>query len=69
MTIYALGDVAPQIADSAWVADSAQVIGDVQARQGGNEKRGERMELSQSHGEGSRAIEASMTGLARAVPA
>ncbi|MBT9455040.1 MAG: gamma carbonic anhydrase family protein [Burkholderiaceae bacterium] len=29
MTIYALGDVAPQIADSAWVAESAQVIGDV----------------------------------------
>lgn len=29
MTIYALGDVAPQIDDSAWVADSAQVIGDV----------------------------------------
>ncbi|MBT9501254.1 MAG: gamma carbonic anhydrase family protein [Burkholderiaceae bacterium] len=30
MTVYALGDVAPQIDDSAWVADSAQVIGDVQ---------------------------------------
>jgi len=29
MTIYALGDVAPQIDESAWVADSAQVIGDV----------------------------------------
>jgi carbonic anhydrase/acetyltransferase-like protein (isoleucine patch superfamily) len=30
MTIYALGEVSPQIDASAWVADSAQVIGDVQ---------------------------------------
>ena len=29
MAIYALGDTAPRIDDSAWVADSAQVIGDV----------------------------------------
>lgn len=30
MAVYRLGDVAPQIADSAWIADSAQVIGNVQ---------------------------------------
>jgi carbonic anhydrase/acetyltransferase-like protein (isoleucine patch superfamily) len=30
MAVYQLGDVAPQIAESAWIADSAQVIGDVQ---------------------------------------
>ena len=29
MAIYSLDGLAPQIADSAWVADSAQVIGDV----------------------------------------
>ncbi len=29
MAIYALGDRAPTIPESAWVADSAQVIGDV----------------------------------------
>lgn len=29
MAIYRLDDVFPRIADSAWVADSAQVIGDV----------------------------------------
>jgi carbonic anhydrase/acetyltransferase-like protein (isoleucine patch superfamily) len=29
MAVYALDGVAPQIADTAWVADSAQVIGDV----------------------------------------
>ena len=29
MAVYALDGVAPQIADSAWVADSAQVMGDV----------------------------------------
>ena len=30
MAIYQLGDVAPRMADSVWVADSAQVIGDVE---------------------------------------
>jgi carbonic anhydrase/acetyltransferase-like protein (isoleucine patch superfamily) len=30
MAIYQLGDVSPRIADSAWVADSAQVIGNVE---------------------------------------
>jgi carbonic anhydrase/acetyltransferase-like protein (isoleucine patch superfamily) len=30
MAIYQLGNVAPNVADSAWIADSAQVIGDVQ---------------------------------------
>lgn len=29
MAIYEVGGVAPRIADSAWVADSAQVMGDV----------------------------------------
>lgn len=29
MPVYRLGDAQPAIADSAWVADSAQVIGDV----------------------------------------
>jgi carbonic anhydrase/acetyltransferase-like protein (isoleucine patch superfamily) len=29
MAIYELDGVAPQVAASAWVADSAQVIGDV----------------------------------------
>ena len=29
MPLYQLDDKVPQIADSAWVADSAQVIGDV----------------------------------------
>jgi len=29
MAIYQLGDVAPRIAESAWVADSADVIGNV----------------------------------------
>ena len=29
MAIYALDDAAPQVADSAWVADSAQVMGNV----------------------------------------
>ena len=29
MAIYQLGDLTPDIADSAWVADSAQVIGRV----------------------------------------
>jgi carbonic anhydrase/acetyltransferase-like protein (isoleucine patch superfamily) len=29
MAIYALGELAPRIDDSAWVADSAQVIGEV----------------------------------------
>ncbi len=29
MAIYELGALVPQVADSAWVADSAQVIGDV----------------------------------------
>ena len=30
MTLYQLDDKTPQVADSAWVADSAQVMGDVQ---------------------------------------
>ncbi len=30
MAIYALDDMAPQLAPSAWVADSAQVIGNVE---------------------------------------
>lgn len=30
MAVYALDGVAPQVADSAWIADSAQVIGQVQ---------------------------------------
>jgi carbonic anhydrase/acetyltransferase-like protein (isoleucine patch superfamily) len=29
MAIYQLGDIVPRIASSAWVADSAEVIGDV----------------------------------------
>jgi len=29
MAIYEINDLAPQIADSAWVADSAEVMGDV----------------------------------------
>ncbi|HEY1091514.1 MAG TPA: gamma carbonic anhydrase family protein [Burkholderiaceae bacterium] len=29
MAIFQLGDITPDIADSAWVADSAEVIGDV----------------------------------------
>ena len=29
MAVYALDDVTPQIAESAWVADSAQVMGEV----------------------------------------
>jgi len=29
MAIYEIDDLAPQIADSAWVADSAEVMGDV----------------------------------------
>ena len=29
MAIYQFGDKRPQLADSAWIADSAQVIGDV----------------------------------------
>lgn len=33
MAIYALGDHIPVISDSAWVADSAQVIGDVELAQ------------------------------------
>ena len=30
MALYQLDDKTPQVADSAWVADSAQVMGDVQ---------------------------------------
>lgn len=30
MAVYELDGVAPQMADSAWIADSAQVMGDVQ---------------------------------------
>jgi carbonic anhydrase/acetyltransferase-like protein (isoleucine patch superfamily) len=30
MAIYELGDLAPKLHESAWVADSAQVIGDVE---------------------------------------
>jgi carbonic anhydrase/acetyltransferase-like protein (isoleucine patch superfamily) len=30
MAVYTLDDVAPRIAESAWVADSAQVIGNVE---------------------------------------
>jgi len=30
LAIYALGELAPRIAESAWVADSAQVVGDVE---------------------------------------
>jgi carbonic anhydrase/acetyltransferase-like protein (isoleucine patch superfamily) len=30
MTIYALDNIAPRIADSAWLADSAEVIGNVE---------------------------------------
>ncbi|MDO4592030.1 MAG: gamma carbonic anhydrase family protein [Comamonadaceae bacterium] len=30
MAVYELDGVAPQVADSAWIADSAQVMGDVQ---------------------------------------
>ncbi len=33
MAIYALGDVSPRIAESAWVADSAQVMGNVELGQ------------------------------------
>ena len=46
MAIYALDGVAPQVAASAWVADSAQVIGDVVLGEGasvwfGNVVRGD----------------------------
>ena len=34
MAIYALGEHVPQIDDTAWVADSAQVMGDVQLAAG-----------------------------------
>jgi len=34
MAVFQLGDVTPRIADSAWVADSAQVIGDVELADG-----------------------------------
>ncbi len=30
MALYALDNIAPRVADSAWVADSAQVMGDVE---------------------------------------
>ncbi len=33
MAIYALGDVSPRIAESAWVADSARVMGNVELAQ------------------------------------
>lgn len=33
MAIYALGDVSPRIAESAWVAENAQVIGNVELAQ------------------------------------
>ena len=36
MAIYALGELAPQIDDTAWVADSAQVMGDVELAAGVN---------------------------------
>ena len=34
MALYELDGVAPQVADSAWVADSAQVMGNVQLAEG-----------------------------------
>ncbi len=34
MAIYQLGDDTPRIADTAWVADSAQVIGKVELQEG-----------------------------------
>jgi len=34
MALYQLDGVAPQVADSAWVADSAQVMGNVQLGEG-----------------------------------
>ena len=34
MAVYRLGDAHPQVAESAWVADSAQVIGDVALGEG-----------------------------------
>ncbi len=34
MAVYRLGDAHPQVAASAWVADSAQVIGDVALAEG-----------------------------------
>lgn len=34
MAVYRLGDVVPSIANDAWVADSAQVIGDVVLEEG-----------------------------------
>ena len=34
MAVYQLGDETPRIADSAWVADSAQVIGRVELAEG-----------------------------------
>jgi carbonic anhydrase/acetyltransferase-like protein (isoleucine patch superfamily) len=34
MAVFQLGDVTPRIADSSWVADSAQVIGDVELADG-----------------------------------
>ena len=33
MAVYALGEVSPRIAESAWVADSAHVIGNVELAQ------------------------------------
>ena len=34
MTVYALGDIAPDIADDAWIAPDAQVMGNVTLGQG-----------------------------------
>lgn len=34
MAIYELGELAPKLHESAWVADSAQVIGDVELAEG-----------------------------------
>ena len=34
MAIYALDDVAPRVAESAWVADNAQVMGNVELAEG-----------------------------------
>ncbi|WP_077034157.1 gamma carbonic anhydrase family protein [Pelomonas sp. KK5] len=36
MAIYQLGDLVPDVADSAWVADSAEVIGRVTLGEGAN---------------------------------
>lgn len=36
MAVYQLGDQSPRIAESAWVADSAQVIGNVDLAEGAN---------------------------------